>query len=69
MPMLEHDSARLRDAQLEAITNLERSLKNYHWRVLMQMAAGFEKDVRGLPWPVTGALEAAKEYRSVRPIR
>ncbi len=43
MPMLEHDPARLRDAQFEAITNLERSLKDNHARALIQMATGSGK--------------------------
>ena len=40
---LEHDPARLRDAQFEAITNLERSLKDNHPRALIQMATGSGK--------------------------
>ena len=43
MPVLEHDPARLRDAQFEAITNLERSLKDNHSRALIQMATGSGK--------------------------
>ena len=43
MPILEHDPARLRDAQFEAITNLERSLKDNHSRALIQMATGSGK--------------------------
>jgi type I restriction enzyme R subunit len=43
MPELEHDPARLRDAQFTAITNLERSLKDNHSRALIQMATGSGK--------------------------
>ncbi|MEZ5323378.1 MAG: type I restriction-modification enzyme R subunit C-terminal domain-containing protein [Microthrixaceae bacterium] len=43
MPVLEHDPSRLRDAQFEAITNLERSLKDNHTRALIQMATGSGK--------------------------
>ncbi len=43
MPILEHDPVRLRDAQFEAITNLERSLKDNHSRALIQMATGSGK--------------------------
>ncbi len=43
MPELEHDTARLRDAQFTAITNLERSLKDNHSRALIQMATGSGK--------------------------
>ena len=43
MPVLEHDRSRLRDAQFEAITNLERSLKENHSRALIQMATGSGK--------------------------
>ncbi|MEX0665391.1 MAG: type I restriction-modification enzyme R subunit C-terminal domain-containing protein [Acidimicrobiia bacterium] len=43
MPELEHDPARLRDAQFGAITNLERSLKDNHPRALIQMATGSGK--------------------------
>ncbi len=43
MPELEHDPARLRDAQFTAITNLERSLKDHHSRALIQMATGSGK--------------------------
>ncbi|QYG95581.1 DEAD/DEAH box helicase family protein [Iamia sp. SCSIO 61187] len=43
MPVLEHDPARLRDAQFEAITNLEQSLKDNHSRALIQMATGSGK--------------------------
>lgn len=43
MPELVHDPARLRDAQFEAITNLERSLKDNHSRALIQMATGSGK--------------------------
>jgi type I restriction enzyme R subunit len=43
MPILEHDPARLRDAQFEAITNLELSLKDNHSRALIQMATGSGK--------------------------
>lgn len=43
LPTLEHDPARLRDAQFEAITNLERSLKDNHRRALIQMATGSGK--------------------------
>jgi type I restriction enzyme R subunit len=43
MPLLEPDSARLRDAQYEAITNLETSLKANHPRALIQMATGSGK--------------------------
>jgi type I restriction enzyme R subunit len=43
IPVLEHDPARLRDAQFEAITNLERSLKDNHSRALIQMATGSGK--------------------------
>lgn len=43
IPALVHDPARLRDAQFEAITNLERSLKDNHSRALIQMATGSGK--------------------------
>jgi type I restriction enzyme R subunit len=43
MPELVHDPARLRDAQFDAITNLERSLKDNHSRALIQMATGSGK--------------------------
>ncbi|KAA0233123.1 MAG: DEAD/DEAH box helicase [Actinobacteria bacterium] len=43
VPVLGHDPARLRDAQFEAITNLERSLKDNHSRALIQMATGAGK--------------------------
>ena len=43
MPTLEHDPARLRDAQFEAITNLEQSLKHNRSRALIQMATGSGK--------------------------
>ncbi|MEO6627736.1 MAG: DEAD/DEAH box helicase family protein, partial [Aquihabitans sp.] len=43
MPDLEHDPARLRDAQFAAITNLERSFKDNHSRALIQMATGSGK--------------------------
>ncbi len=43
LPELEHDPARLRDAQFTAITNLERSLKDNHSRALIQMATGSGK--------------------------
>ena len=43
MPALEHDRSRLRDAQFEAITNLERSLKENRSRALIQMATGSGK--------------------------
>ena len=43
MPTLEHDRSRLRDAQFEAITNLEHSLKDNRRRALIQMATGSGK--------------------------
>jgi len=43
MPELEEDPGRLRQAQFEAITNLERSLKDNHSRALIQMATGSGK--------------------------
>jgi type I restriction enzyme R subunit len=43
MPELEEDPGRLRRAQFEAITNLERSLKDNHSRALIQMATGSGK--------------------------
>jgi len=43
MPEVEEDPARLRQAQFEAITNLERSLKDNHSRALIQMATGSGK--------------------------
>ena len=43
MPELQEDPARLRDAQFEAIRNLERSLKDNHQRALIQMATGSGK--------------------------
>jgi len=43
MPTLEHDPMRLRDAQYEAIVNLERSLKSNNPRALIQMATGSGK--------------------------
>ena len=43
MPELEQDPGRLRQAQFEAITNLERSLKDNHPRALIQMATGSGK--------------------------
>ena len=43
MPQLEVDPGRLRQAQFEAITNLEQSLKDNHSRALIQMATGSGK--------------------------
>jgi type I restriction enzyme, R subunit len=43
LPDLVHDRSRLRQAQLEAINNLERSLKDNHSRALIQMATGSGK--------------------------
>jgi type I restriction enzyme R subunit len=43
MPDLDEDPGRLRQAQFEAITNLERSLKDNHSRALIQMATGSGK--------------------------
>jgi len=43
MPEVAEDPARLRQAQFEAITNLERSLKDNHSRALIQMATGSGK--------------------------
>jgi type I restriction enzyme R subunit len=43
MPEVEEDPARLRQAQFEAITNLEQSLKDNHSRALIQMATGSGK--------------------------
>lgn len=43
IPPLKHDPKRLRDAQFEAITNLERSLQDNHPRALIQMATGSGK--------------------------
>ena len=43
MPQLEEDPGRLRQAQFEAITNLEQSLKDNHSRALIQMATGSGK--------------------------
>lgn len=43
IPTLEHDRARQRDAQFEAIANLELSLKDNHPRALIQMATGSGK--------------------------
>jgi type I restriction enzyme, R subunit len=43
MAGLEHDPGRLRDAQFEAITNLERSLRENKPRALIQMATGSGK--------------------------
>jgi type I restriction enzyme R subunit len=43
LPELTHDPTRLRDAQFEAITNLERSLKDNKPRALIQMATGSGK--------------------------
>ncbi|MCD9625627.1 type I restriction-modification enzyme R subunit C-terminal domain-containing protein [Rhabdothermincola salaria] len=43
MPELVHDPARLRDAQFEAITNVEASLKGNRSRALIQMATGSGK--------------------------
>src|SRR5690606_15981043 len=43
LPDLEHDPARLRVAQSEAIRNLERSLQDNHPRALIQMATGSGK--------------------------
>ncbi len=43
MPEVEEDPGRLRRAQFEAITNLERSLKDNHARALIQMATGSGK--------------------------
>jgi type I restriction enzyme R subunit len=43
MPALEEDPGRLRTAQFEAITNLERSLRDNHSRALIQMATGSGK--------------------------
>lgn len=43
LPQLEEDPGRLRQAQFEAITNLERSLKDNHARALIQMATGSGK--------------------------
>lgn len=43
MPLLEHDPSRLRDAQFEAIRNLEVSLKDNRSRALIQMATGSGK--------------------------
>jgi len=43
MPELEGDPGRLRQAQFEAITNLERSFKDNHSRALIQMATGSGK--------------------------
>ncbi|HZO66555.1 MAG TPA: DEAD/DEAH box helicase family protein, partial [Kribbellaceae bacterium] len=40
MPELIHGPGRLRDAQFEAITNLERSLKGNRSRAPIQMATG-----------------------------
>jgi type I restriction enzyme R subunit len=43
LPQLEEDPGRLRQAQFEAITNLELSLKDNHSRALIQMATGSGK--------------------------
>jgi len=43
MPDLDEDPGRLRQAQFEAITNLERSLKDNRSRALIQMATGSGK--------------------------
>jgi hypothetical protein len=43
MPTLELDPSRLRRAQFEAVTNLERSLKDNRGRALLQMATGSGK--------------------------
>jgi type I restriction enzyme R subunit len=43
MPELDEDPSRLRQAQFEAITNLERSLGENHSRALIQMATGSGK--------------------------
>lgn len=43
MPELIHDPGRLRDAQSDAIRNLERSLKDNRSRALIQMATGSGK--------------------------
>lgn len=45
IPTLEHDPIRLRDAQFDAITNLETSLKDNHSRALIQMATGSGKTI------------------------